>query len=87
MLNIGRDVVPSDGRIPLMFNLTPFRFQALQPSGDLLTSCGKIIEGDHLVLIRINQPLHLSLYVPHLGLDPMQLLIELPVLPVLDLLP
>jgi hypothetical protein len=86
-LNIVRQMFPLDGRVTLMFDLFSFLLKSLEPWRDLLPPGRQVLQGEYILLIRVNKPLQLSLSVVPWGIHTLQLVLELPLLPLLDLLP
>jgi hypothetical protein len=87
LANIVRDVFPLDRRVPLLFQIFLLLFEPLQPLGDLLAASRQVLQGHDLLLIGIDEALQLPLQMLALDVDTVQLFLELPLLPVLDVLP
>jgi hypothetical protein len=52
---------PLDGRVTLLYDLFSFLLKSLEPLGDLLPPGRQVLEGEYVLLIRVNKPLQLSL--------------------------
>jgi hypothetical protein len=84
---IVRDAVPLNRCVTLLFQVVPFLLEPLEPLGDLLAARRQVLQRNDLLLIRINEALQLPLQMLSLGVDTVQLFLELALLPLLDVLP
>jgi hypothetical protein len=85
--NIVRDMLPFDGRVALLFQVVSFLGEALETLRELFASGREVLERNNLLLIGVNETLQLPLQVTHLGVDTIQLFLELALLPLLHVLP
>ena len=87
VLDIACDMFPLHGRVTLLFDLLSFLLEPLEPLRDLLTPGSQLLQGEHLRLIGVDEPLSLPLYIVSLEVHTISLVLELALLPLLDLLP
>jgi hypothetical protein len=78
---------PLHGRVTLLCDLLSFLLEALEPLSDLLTPGSQLLQGEHLFLIGVDKPLSLPLSIVFLEIYTISLILELALLPLLDLLP
>ena len=57
MLDIAGDVFPLNGRVTLLCDLWSFLLESLEPLRDLLTPGSQLLQGEHLLLIGVDEPL------------------------------
>jgi hypothetical protein len=48
---------PLNGRVTLLFDLLSFLLESLEPLRDLLTPGRQLFQGEHLLLIGVDEPL------------------------------
>jgi hypothetical protein len=87
LVNIVRDAFPCNGRVALLFQVVLFRFESLEPLGDLLTAGRQVLQRNALLLIRLNEALPLPLHILSLGVNTVQVFLELALLPSRYVLP
>ena len=63
VLDIAGDMFPLNRRVTLLFKLGSFLRESLEPLRDLLTPGSQFLQGEHLLLIGVDKPLSLSLYI------------------------
>ena len=57
VLDIACDMFPLHGRVTLLFDLLSFLREPLEPLRDLLTPGRQLLQGEHLLLIGVDEPL------------------------------
>lgn len=87
VLDIAGNMFPLHRRVTLLFNLGSFLRESLEPLRDLLPPGCQLLQGEHLLLIGVDEPLSLSLSMVSLEVHTISLVLELALLPLLDLLP
>ena len=87
VLDIACDMFPLNGRVTLLCDLLSFLLESLEPLRDLLTPGSQLWQGEHLLLIGVDAPLSLPLSMVSLEVHTISLVLELALLPLLDLLP
>jgi hypothetical protein len=61
VLDIAGDVFLLNARVTLLCDLDSFLLESLEPLGDLLTPGCQLLQGEHLLLIGVDEPLSLPL--------------------------
>ena len=57
VLDIAGDMFPLNGRVTLLFELLSFLLESLEPLRDLLTPRRQLSQGEHLLLIGVDESL------------------------------
>ena len=56
VLDIACDMFPLNGRVTLLFDLVSFLLESLEPLRDLLTPGSQRLQGEHFLLIGVDEP-------------------------------
>jgi hypothetical protein len=84
---IVRDAFPLTRRVAWLFQVVPCLRKPFEPLGELLAAGREVLQRNNLLLIRINEALQLPLSRLSLRVDTVPWFLELPLLPLLDVLP
>ena len=87
VLDIAGDMFPLNRRVTWLFKLGSFLRESLEPWRDLLPPGRQCLQGEPLLVRGVDEPLSLSLYLVSLEVHPISWVLELALLPLLDLLP